>query len=671
VKGGSINLEGRLYFSSFFRKQSRKNFMQMKKRFFVLAAVITSIQLTAQDSTGKLLDEAFVTANRFEQKQDQTGKLVTVINKQQIERSNGKTVAQLLNEQAGIIVNGALNAPGTVQTVYTRGASSGRVMILIDGVPAYDPSMINNEFDLNFISLQDIERIEISRGAQSTLYGSDAIAGVINLITEKKDVKKAFNANLMAAGGNRGTIKTNAGIYGKLDKFSYQGSFSFHHTDGFSAAYDSTGTKNFDRDGMEGDMEKLRIQYELLEGLTAKAWFQRGRYDADIDMNVFIDERDYWITHNNDMGGVGLAYKRGKLQLTSNYRSGRVLRTFINDSAFGSISGIKYEANHYVSHNRFFEVFGNYKATKFLTLLAGVDYRWDEMKQDYFSISFFGPYASSFDDTSLNQVSGYASVFFSLLKDRLKLEAGGRINDHSKYGTNATYTFNPSYTLSSSFRIFGTISSGYKAPTIYQLLDGFSGNPDLKPETSTNYEIGLARTGKSVNTRAVFFHRDIDNGIDFDYNVFRYFNFVSQSVNGFELELRYRQNKWDLNSNYTFITGEERTQSRKTFHDTTYQNLLRRPKHSFNLSIGYQPTTNLFASINLKAVSKRFDTGGFMSEDVPLDGYMILGAYAEYKCKKMLKFFVDLQNITDKKFFDVRGYNSIPITITGGIAVNF
>lgn len=642
----------------------------MKKRFFVLAAVIFSTQLLAQDTTSKLMDEAFVTANRFEQKQDQTGKLVTVINKEQIERSNGKTVAQLLNEQAGIIINGALNAPGTVQTVYTRGASSGRVMILVDGIPAYDPSMINNEFDLNFISLNDLERIEISRGAQSTLYGSDAVAGVINLITVKKNIEKSFQAKLVGIAGNRGSYKTHASIYGKKNKFSYGGSFSFLHTDGFSAAHDSAGIRNFDKDGMEGDMEKIRMQYEITSGLTALAWYQRGRYDADIDMNVFVDEKDYQLSHNNNMGGLGLAYKKGKLQLQSNFRAGRVLRHFWNDSAFVSASGIKVERNHYKSLNNYFETFGNYKVSKTLTVLAGIDYRSDRMSQDYFSISIFGPYSSSFDDTSLNQISGYASLFYTTLDDKLKLEAGARVNDHSRYGSNATYTFNPSYNFSKSFRIFGTLSSGYKAPSIYQLLDGFSGNPDLEPETSTNYELGLAFLKEMISTRAVFFHREIENGIDFDYNNFKYFNFIEQSVNGLELEFRYKPKQWDILANYTFLAGEERTQSRKTFNDTTYENLLRRPRHSFNVNIGFQPTSKLFASISLKSVSKRFDTGGFMSEDVLLDGYSVVNAYTEYKLKPAIKVFVDFQNITDKKFFDVRGYNSIPFLFSTGVSVS-
>ena len=140
----------------------------MKKDFFVVAAIITSSQLHAQlvpahreDTTAKVLDEVILTANKFEQKQSHTGKVVTVITNEQIEKSHGKTVAQVLNEQAGISIAGAYNAMGSVQTVFTRGASSGRTLILMDGIPVNDPTMINNEFDLNLYSINDVERIEM------------------------------------------------------------------------------------------------------------------------------------------------------------------------------------------------------------------------------------------------------------------------------------------------------------------------------------------------------------------------------------------------------------------------------------------------------------------------------------------------------------------------------
>ena len=116
-----------------------------------MAAVILSSKAFAQADSVKSLEEVTVTANKFEQKQNTTGKVITIITKEQIDKAGGKSITQLLNEQGSVVINGALNNAGNVQTVYMRGAASGRTLILIDGIPVNDPSEINNNFDLNFI----------------------------------------------------------------------------------------------------------------------------------------------------------------------------------------------------------------------------------------------------------------------------------------------------------------------------------------------------------------------------------------------------------------------------------------------------------------------------------------------------------------------------------------
>ena len=233
----------------------------MKKQWIIVAATIISSPLLAQepasekDSTSqKTLDEVVVTANKTPQKQSTTGKVLTVINRQTLENNSGRTLTQVLNEQAGLQVTGAQGSPGTNQTVYMRGAGAANTLILVDGMPVTDGSGITIQFDLNHIAIDQVERVEILKGAQSTLYGSDAVAGVINIITRKNQSGKKAGLNLHLAAGTYGTFKGTAGLSGEINKFNYSVQYNRLQSDGFSSAHDAAGGQNFDKDGIKQDV---------------------------------------------------------------------------------------------------------------------------------------------------------------------------------------------------------------------------------------------------------------------------------------------------------------------------------------------------------------------------------------------------------------------------------
>jgi vitamin B12 transporter len=636
--------------------------------FAALAIAQTAFSQQQQDTIqGNPLDNIIVTANKMEQKQNTTGKVVSVITREQLEKSAGKTVAQLLNEQAGVVVNGALNNAGGVQTVYMRGASSGRTLILMDGIPVSDPSMINNEYDLNLFSVNDVERIEVCRGAQSTLYGSDAIAGVINIITVKQNVQKPLNFKSTISSGSYGTVKANLQAYGKKDKLTYTARYGRIYSNGFSSAYDSTGNKNFDNDSYDGHVANGQLQYQVAPSLTVKTFAMYSRYKAGVDAGVFADDKDYTIKNTSFTTGAGFTWKKTGYSITGNYQYNELTRHYLNDSFHKT--GTWYADNNYFGKTQFIELYSNVTLGGGFSVLAGVDYRYSSYNQQYLSVSSFGPYTSSQPTTDFNQKAAYASVLYANDSKNLNIELGGRFNKHSIYGDNSTFTFNPSFTFDEHFRMFGSVSSGFKAPSLYQLAN----NKNLDPERSMSYEGGLGYTNDNISARAVFFYRNTNNGIDYNYVSRNYFNYINQKVNGVELEVSTKiADLFTVNANYTLLSPQETTQNRITNKDTiTYSYLLRRPDNSANLTISVEPVEHLLVSVSGKYASKRWDIGGYMKPDAPLNSYFLLGAYTEYKYNEQVKFFVDLQNITNKKFFDVMGYNSIPFLLNAGVSFNF
>jgi vitamin B12 transporter len=643
-----------------------------KKMFGFLTALSIPLVVCAQldTVTSVLFDPVIVTANKTEQKQSTTGKIITIISKEQLKKSAGKTVAQILNEQAGLIVNGALNNTGSAQTVFLRGASSGRTLILIDGIPMNDPSMINNEFNLNLLSINEIERIEICKGAQSTLYGSDALGGVINLITTKNDLNKLIHLNANMTAGNYGVFKSNVNASGNLGKFKYSARFNHQNSKGFSSAFDSTGTSNFDTDALFGNNFSASLAYQPNKTLTFNSFIQHRYYKTDVDNGPFSDARNFFSEDQAFFAGAGFTYKKSKVSITGNYQKVNNNRYYDNDFSAGSPLFSTHSLN---GSSDYSELFGTVKISKNLTAIMGSELRTTSMNSLYLSVSSFGPFQNEFKDSRISQYSVYGSILYSSDKNPFQLELGSRFNKHSIYGVNSTFTLNPSYRFNGYWMILGSISSAYKVPSIYQLYDFYAGNLNLKPEEALNVEMGVQYKSARSFLRGVIFSRQITSGIDYNFVDFKYFNFVEQRVNGFEFESNLDITKaLHLNMNYTYLSGQELTQNRETNKESiTYPYLLRRPAHNLNLTLNYEISAKLFASLSSKSLSARYDIGGYEQADVVLPPYTIFSGYGAYKMNDKVSFFIDAQNLFNKKFFDIYGYQSIPFIISAGINLKF
>ena len=648
----------------------------MKKKIFIVAAVIFSNQLQAQkvaanqDST-KSLDEVVITATKTLLKQSQTGKVVSIIDNATLQRNAGKTVTEILNYQAGIFINGANNNLGTNQDVYFRGASTGNVLILIDGVPVGDASQINNSFDLNSIATTQIEKIEILKGAQSTLWGSDAAAGVINIITKKGGANK-IGATAGLAYGSYNTLKANAGINGKLQAFTYNLAYNHINSKGFSSAYDSTGNKNFDKDGFIQHTVQANVGYQFTNKLAASVYSNFSTYTTDIDGGAFKDDKDYTAKNTNSINTIALVYqlKKGAIHLTNTLTTSK--RNLNNDTTKAIENGDLYKAD-YTGNSFVSELYATYAFTKKITAVAGFQHLTQATTQTYngYSRDYAFGYAGALskDSTKSNNLSFYTSLLLTNIKG-FNIEAGFRLNNHSVYGTNSTFTFNPSYNIDDNTKVFLNISSAYKIPSLYQLYSEY-GNKKLKPESTTNVELGVQSfsNSKKNSIRLVAFKREIKDLIIFYTQPItyasQYINRDTQNDYGFEIENTIAIGKiGNWINNFTYVAGEGMDNNVKV------NNLYRRPNFTFNSTLTVQPIKGLVLMPSVRFVGTRLK-GQYDAGPAVMPSYYTIDFYAGYTINKMVSVFADVRNITDQKYVDVVGYNNRATNVAFGLTASF
>jgi vitamin B12 transporter len=638
-----------------------------KKMLIVAAAFFSSHSYAQQDST--TMDELVVTATKNAVKQSQTGKVVSVINQETLQRNAGKTLTEILNYQAGIFVSGANNALGSNQDYYIRGAATSNTLILLDGVPVADPSYINSYFDLNNINPTQVERIEILKGAQSTLWGSDAVAGVINIIT-KKGAKSSFSPNIQLSYGSYETFRANAGLNGSLKNFTYNLQYGYTNSKGFSSAKDTAGNKNFENDQFKQHNVQANLGYRINNKWSARYTANYGIYEAGLDAGAYRDDADFINKNSSFLNSVVLAYSTPKTSIQFVNTIIDTKRFLEDDSAsvggFNKFARARYDGSSFVS-----EIFGNTTLNKFLNLVAGVQRVGHNTSQNYNSISSFGPFIAipiSSDSAKTTNYAAYASLNVLGYKN-FNVEAGLRYNNHSIYGNNVTWSFNPSYNIDEATRVFINLSSAYKVPSLYQLYSEY-GNNQLKPETSTNYEIGIQSlsNNKRNSIRLVAFKRDIKDLIVF----FTDANFNSQYINrdeqhdyGFEIENTIAIGKagsWV--SNFTYVEGEGKTNNVKA------NNLFRRPNFTFNSSLTLEPVKGLTVMPNIRFVGTRL-RGDFDPGPQVMPAYYTIDFSAGYLIASKHRLFLDLRNITDQTFEDIPGYNSRGANVTLGITAQF
>ncbi|MDQ0639108.1 vitamin B12 transporter [Pedobacter sp. W3I1] len=607
-----------------------------------LAQLMISQVANAQNQDSLQLKDVVISATKNDQKQSQTGKVVSIISREVLERSNGKSLPDLLNEQAGIIISGGNSNQGKDKSIFFRGSGSGYTLVLVDGIIQNDPSSISGTFDLRLFSIDQIDHIEILRGGQSTIYGSDAVAGVINIVT-KKGGPKGNTIYGVASAGSFETYKGTIGLNGGVEGFSYNINYTHLKTDGISEAVAPVGSAAiFDKDGFKTDGLNANFGIKLDKNFSVNPFLRYFYGDYKIDEGAFSDG----LPTNNSVlkqfsAGFNSEYKfnTGKITLNYSHESN-------SNNVNSSYAGFESKFLNFGKLN-VVDLFYNQKLGDKLDLLVGIDNRKMKLVTDTKS-------------PTTNIFAAYGSLFLHDLSI-FNLEVGGRYNKHDQYGENYTYSITPSINIIKEVKLFGTVSTAFKIPTLNMLFGQYGANLDLKPEKSQNYEAGvnLNLADEAFTLRIAGFKRDLTDAIVYTTG---YINQASQKFKGFEVEPAVKFSVFNINGYYAFVEGNTGT--------TNY--LIRRPKHTFGINAGAQATSNLYISANFRYFGNRYDTYfTTKSIDELLPSYKLLSAYAEYAlAKKRVKIFFDAKNILNEKYSEIIGYNTPGFNFNTGVSFN-
>jgi vitamin B12 transporter len=611
-------------------------------------------QTTAQQDSlaSTTLREVVVTATKFPKNASETGKVLTIIDENQLSRSSGKDLSQLLNEQVGLVINGANSNPAKDKSVFLRGAAGKYTLILVDGVPINDPSGIDGSFDLRLLSIDQLSRIEILKGSQSTLYGTDAMAGVINIITKMKDDKAVSGTGTLGY-GSYNTFRGNVAIACSTDKLEYNLGYTRLTTDGITEAKEPNDNDDFDRDGLEQNAIQFNLGYKPTDNISIRPFVRFNDFDGAYDAGAFADDPDAFYNARTLNYGANAAYQFKRGAFNAMYANNKTERSFV--SMYGGPDKYDGRFNHG-------ELFTNLNLSDNFQLLGGLTY------QHFKIIAANTP----IENPESTITSPYLSFFVKNLRG-FSAELGGRFHNHSVYGNNFTFSINPSYLINDQLKLFANYATGFKAPTLSQLFGPFGANKDLEPEEAVSTEGGVQfiSADKRLDVRTTHFKRKIDHVIVYTTG---YINQDKLNDQGVEVEASCYLNKLTLTGSYAYVEGEITTQT-GTGSETIANDLLRRPRHTVGLNIGYNATDKFFASLNFKAFGKRndlfFDLSTFTSSPVVLDAYQLLDVYLEYAVlNDRIKVFGDFRNLLDQSYYEVYGYSTQRFNAMIGVRAN-
>lgn len=622
--------------------------------FIALASAAPAYAESAEDlaaaSAGN--DQIIVTASRATTAAREIGSAVSVIAREDITREQIVFVKDILQDMAGVQIT--TDRPGDYASVSIRGSDNDQVLWLIDGIELGDPSSTSTQFQPEHLTSRDIARIEIVRGNQSSLYGSDAIGGVVQITTQRA-TEDGIKLNAEAEAGSHGTVNGGATILGKSGPIDFRLTATGYSHDGPSLADPRTANPAgsvTEKDGYWRYGFSGRVGVAATDTLSLQLiglW-----QDSNTDLDNTTSDTDNTVRK-----------REHAMAAQANYLS--------SDQAFKADASV----TRYVARRLYFGPFYSpdgdlYKGTKDaanlnLTYNGGiwsiaVGGNWEEERTTQVT-TYSGDFREKIDTKS-----AYGELALRPIEN-LSITGAARIDDNSRFGTFDTYRGTIAYVIpgalgANSLKLRASYGTGAKAPGLYQLFDPTYGNPDLKVETSQGGDIGFDIDFDRFSAQLSYFFAKTKNEIIWLANVGPmggYTQFGRTRKDGVEIAFALRPiDGLAIQQSFTFLTAESDPQEIGDYGD------MGRPKRSGSTSVTITPLEQL--SLTARARYRSRNASSFGGATGSYAVFDLLGSFA---ITQNVEIYGRVTNLFDRDYQMSFGKNALGRSLYGGLRVSF
>lgn len=577
-----------------------------------------------------------VTGTRFETPIDQVGRSVSVITAEDFDIRQQRFLYDALNAAPGVQVirSGSF---GALTSVSLRGLPSDQTLVIQDGVVLNNPGSFGNGFNFANFDTVDIERVEVLRGAQSTLYGSDAIAGVVNIVT--KDGRDGFGGEAFVEGGSFGSFRGAASLMGGGEVASGRITVSGVTTDGFSTADEANG--NTEKDGYNSFVVSSKVRLAPSDDFTFDAIIRYQDSENEFDGFDFVtgaaDADEVGQTEELTVAGFATHTffdERATNRFSVTYRLNDQLNLSDGVASFDSRgSRISYEYQ------------GEVKPADWVSVIAGAEY---DKQTSEVTIGFGG-------NQEIETTSGFGLVQLHPLSF-VTLNAGVRHDASPDFGGETTFSVSGAVEILETGAIIrGSFAEGFRAPTAGE----FSFNPDLFPEVSNGWDVGVEQPFLDGGARLsiTYFDQHVDDLIAFDLAAFTFVNIQEYSSKGVEIAFDAEVNdRLSVNAAYTYTDA---------LNLSTEIAAGNQPKHRINVEFAARPTDRL--TLSAAVAYNGTEQDGAQT----LDDYVLVGVRGAYAMTEHIELFARVENLTDADYQDNFGFGTAPLSVYGGIRTRF